>query len=312
MTDIDRSKVVFINLTWMKQYRGIEDEAKGGGRYVDEHGFGYELFNFQQDNGNYYGYAPPGAMLNLKSISADIQTDSEGRTYVDNVLVVFTGSKSGEGRIIVGWYTNARVYAKPIKRENAERYIGEKNDPPYAPYNLVCPVDCGCLLDIEERKHFIPRATKATGGYGHDSKWYANADKDTEIREGAVDYVKSVINDIIALNNATDDERKYSEGHKVALSITARERSKEARDACLKHYGYSCQICGFDFEKRYGDIGTGFIEVHHVNPLSESEGCTATDPIKDLLPVCSNCHSMLHKQKPPLKVEAVKSRIKQP
>jgi 5-methylcytosine-specific restriction protein A len=312
MTDIDRNKVVFVILTWMKQYQGTEDGTNSGGRAYSRFWNRYELFTFQSNNEKYHGYALPGATLNLKRISADIQTDSEGRTYVDNVLVVFIGSKSGEGKVIVGWYTNARVYAKPIKRENTERYISEKNDPPYAPYNLVCPVDCGYLLDIEERRYPIPRAKRSASGYGEYRIWYAQYDKDREIREGAVAYVESVINDIIVLNNATDDERKYSEGHKAALSITARKRSKEARDACLKYYGYSCQICGFDFEKRYGDIGTGFIEVHHINPLSASEGCAATDPIKDLLTVCSNCHSMLHRQKPPLKVETVKNRIRQP
>jgi 5-methylcytosine-specific restriction protein A len=306
MSDIDRNKVVFVILTWMKQYQGPEDGTNSGGRAYSRFWNRYELFTFQSNNGKYHGYALPGATLNLKRISADIQTDSEGRTYIDNVLVVFIGSKSGEGKVIVGWYTNARVYAKPIKREIAERYIGEKNDPPYAPYNLVCPVDCGYLLNIEERRYPIPRAKGSTSGYGEYRIWYAQYDKDREIREGAVDYVENVI-EVITI----DDERQYyPEG--AARPSTVREYSPKAKQECLKHYGYSCQVCGFDFEKRYGDIGTGFIEVHHINPLSESEGCAATDPIKDLLPVCSNCHSMLHRQKPLLKVEAVKSRIKQP
>ena len=55
-------------------------------------------------------------------------------------------------------------------------------------------------------------------------------------------------------------------------------------------------ICGFNFLERYGEIGRGFIHVHHVNPLSQT-GEQIVDPKTDLVPVCPNCHSMIHRDK---------------
>jgi 5-methylcytosine-specific restriction endonuclease McrA len=74
--------------------------------------------------------------------------------------------------------------------------------------------------------------------------------------------------------------------HRERSTLLASER--KLRD------GYQCQICRFRFERRYGAIGKGFAEAHHVVPLSQLAGAVCTD-IKDLLTVCSNCHRMLHR-----------------
>ena len=55
-------------------------------------------------------------------------------------------------------------------------------------------------------------------------------------------------------------------------------------------------ICGFDFEKTYGEIGKGFIHVHHIVPVSEIGESYRVDYEKDLIPVCPNCHAMLHRK----------------
>lgn len=79
------------------------------------------------------------------------------------------------------------------------------------------------------------------------------------------------------------------------------ERNKEARNACIAyyrtlHHGHVvCECCGFDFEKAYGEMGRDFIEVHHRKPISQTDGEHAIDPKKDLVPLCSNCHSMIHR-----------------
>ena len=72
------------------------------------------------------------------------------------------------------------------------------------------------------------------------------------------------------------------------------ERDPKNRAACLAHYGYKCQICGFDFSVFYGPEFAGKIEVHHIDPLCRTKSAHAIDPIKDLIPVCPNCHTALH------------------
>lgn len=91
-------------------------------------------------------------------------------------------------------------------------------------------------------------------------------------------------------------EEELKEGEKVSKHIEGFERNPKARRICLEYYGYKCQVCGFDFEKMYGEIGKGFIEVHHINPLSNIDESHTVDPIKDLAPLCSNCHSMIHRE----------------
>ena len=75
------------------------------------------------------------------------------------------------------------------------------------------------------------------------------------------------------------------------------ERDPKNRAACLKHFGYKCQICGFDFSAFYGPEFAGKIEVHHIDPLCRTKSGHDIDPIKDLIPVCSNCHTALHSKK---------------
>ena len=82
-----------------------------------------------------------------------------------------------------------------------------------------------------------------------------------------------------------------------------------ARKRCLAKKGYKCYICGFDFEKTYGEYGKEFIEVHHINPVSMNK--RETNPEKDLIPICSNCHSIVHrKRNTVLDVEELKKIFK--
>jgi len=99
-----------------------------------------------------------------------------------------------------------------------------------------------------------------------------------------------------------------NEGKKRRISSYQYERSRTLRNKCLEHWGYACVVCGLCFVDRYGEVGRNFIHVHHLNPVSTT-GITKTNPIKDLIPVCPNCHSMLHKKNPPIGIEELKSMM---
>ena len=103
---------------------------------------------------------------------------------------------------------------------------------------------------------------------------------------------------------------KYSVGAKKQVRVNAYERDPRARRACLKHYGYTCAVCGFEFEKRYGELGKNFIHVHHLNPLSLTDEGYLLDPVADLRPVCPNCHAMLHRGENVLTVDELRKRVK--
>jgi len=99
-------------------------------------------------------------------------------------------------------------------------------------------------------------------------------------------------------NNLSENmniNRQYVEGSRQQVYLTSYERNPKARSACLDFHGYSCAVCGFNFEKTYGEIGKNFIHVHHLKPLSEIGAEYVVNPVKDMCPVCPNCHAMLHR-----------------
>lgn len=106
---------------------------------------------------------------------------------------------------------------------------------------------------------------------------------------------------------------EYSEveGKKKKIFTTKYERNPKIRKKAIEIHGSVCQICGFDFEKTYGKIGKGFIEVHHKVPLSDLDNEVRINPETDLICVCSNCHRMLHRRRDMvLDAEELKTMIK--
>jgi hypothetical protein len=99
------------------------------------------------------------------------------------------------------------------------------------------------------------------------------------------------------------------EGGRVTVQVNRFERDSGARKRCIKLFGTACSVCGFDFERAYGDIGIGFIHVHHLIPLAIIRQRYKINARTDLRPVCPNCHEMLHKKKPPFSVEELKAKI---
>jgi 5-methylcytosine-specific restriction protein A len=105
----------------------------------------------------------------------------------------------------------------------------------------------------------------------------------------------------------SEETKTYTEGTANQITQTRYERNPHARVACINHYGYSCSVCEFDFEKRFGERGKNFIHVHHLTQVATVGKTYQVDPIKDLKPVCPNCHAMLHRKNPPLTIEELKT-----
>jgi 5-methylcytosine-specific restriction protein A len=102
----------------------------------------------------------------------------------------------------------------------------------------------------------------------------------------------------------------FLEGKSKTIIVNAYERNTKARKVCVKFYGLNCQVCDYNFEKRFGKIGEDFIHVHHIKEISSIGKEYKIDPIKDLIPVCPNCHSMLHKKNPAYTISELKNIMK--
>ncbi len=148
-------------------------------------------------------------------------------------------------------------------------------------------------------------------------------DEDNDFEEVDIicDWLKHSINLVLALLKVEDVD-PYSisvvgepimgrpEGTEYTVISKRYERNPVNRELCLQMKGHSCLICGFNFLEKYGSIGKKFIEVHHVTPVSTYEPGYVLNIEKDLIPVCPNCHRMLHTQTPPLKPEALEKALK--
>jgi len=92
------------------------------------------------------------------------------------------------------------------------------------------------------------------------------------------------------------------EGAMSRVTVNRYERNPVNRALCLASNGTACKACGFDFGRSYGPLGQGFIEVHHRIPVAQMGSEYSIDPATDLVPLCPNCHAMIHRRTPPLDV----------
>ncbi len=138
---------------------------------------------------------------------------------------------------------------------------------------------------------FIPELTsKSLKRLG--KKWYASDD---------------ILGNL--LPEEVDDTEKYFEGASRKISINTYERNSDARKKCIEHYGYQCAVCLFAFESFFGEIGKNYIHVHHVIPLADIGKEYELNPINDLIPVCPNCHAIIHRTRPPLTIIQLKDHL---
>lgn len=97
----------------------------------------------------------------------------------------------------------------------------------------------------------------------------------------------------------------YSEGTPSRIATNRYERDRRNRAAAIAIHGSSCKACGFDFGKRYGAVASGYIDVHHVTPLSQLGPDYIIDPKLDLIPLCPNCHAVAHRRNPPYTIDEI-------
>jgi len=319
---IDRNKIVFITIDWMKYYNGINEDdipLGTGGSFPKEKK--HEIYNFLDDDGICYGYTPPYGRINLKEIYLnEIKKCPDGNEYLENVLIVFNASKDdGIGRRVIGFYVGATIFKSPYTNTNPKRIIASDNS--FASYNIRVKSENVYLFDNENARDIcLPFSKKDGYGYGQSNIWYANKNSHCEkFKDDIVIRIEKIIRENI-IDNSYNDEQKYFEGkiNSRVKEVFTLSRNALARKKCLEYYfpdnkNYNCILCGFEFEKQYGSLGKNFIEVHHIEShttKSKTEGKHEINPIKELIPICSNCHTIIHREKPAISIEKMKEILR--
>ncbi len=103
--------------------------------------------------------------------------------------------------------------------------------------------------------------------------------------------------------NQKTKDRVLQEGKKYSVLSTAVERNPLARLKCVEYYGCSCAVCQFHFVSTYGEIGEDYIHVHHRVDFASRNGVHSVDPTTDLIPLCPNCHAMVHTTSPAMNID---------
>ena len=103
-----------------------------------------------------------------------------------------------------------------------------------------------------------------------------------------------------------DENLTINEGTLTMVKTKVYKRSSKLRQHAINYYTSSegrvkCKVCCFDFEDFYGEYGKGFIEIHHQKPVFQFDGDdtlkTIKDALENVIPVCSNCHRMIHRSR---------------
>lgn len=102
---------------------------------------------------------------------------------------------------------------------------------------------------------------------------------------------------------------KHFEGATVTVTVNRYERDRTARTKCIAHYGCVCHACGIKLADVYGAAAEGFIHVHHVTPIASIKSKYELDPIRDLRPLCPNCHAVAHLRREPYSIEELQTML---
>ena len=105
------------------------------------------------------------------------------------------------------------------------------------------------------------------------------------------------------------ESETFFEGVISIVLVNKYERNPLARRICIHHFGCFCNICKFDFYRKYGEWGKNYIHVHHIIPISSLKKEYIIDPENDLIPICPNCHSIIHRKAEMLTVDQMKQII---
>jgi 5-methylcytosine-specific restriction protein A len=128
-----------------------------------------------------------------------------------------------------------------------------------------------------------------------------------EASASAADLVAATISVLLTLlpideepNSPSDAMPDFGlEGAKARRTVNVYERSRSNRALAILSHGLTCLVCETNFGEKYGSIGEGYIEIHHLTPVHLMGGQRRLNPLEELVPLCANCHRMVHRTDPP-------------
>jgi predicted HNH restriction endonuclease len=284
--------------------------SSGEGAYVQKNGFGHEDWNFNKNlliDGYIYGYC----------YYQPIEAKRD-----ENFNIIFATYTNKQWHL-VGFYLNCQfIIEPPISSNVVQQKIRDLQQ---------LSTSLGSSFRTLEKQQFVEVMKK-------DSKylrWRVKPEDAVRTNQPIIipktifdtknfrivkptTISKEIFNVLYSLaeqenNFDYSDDAEFPEGKELEIKHITRERNqaliKKAEEKFKNTHGHLfCEICGFNFNKKYGAIGHDFIEAHHTVPICELKGEVKTN-INDIALVCSNCHRMLHRKRPWLEMKHLKNLI---
>ena len=282
------SRLLYCNVAPMEKYQGIEDNSLlNGGKYIKEHGVGFELYNYQEIKGYHYGFVQPptgGKQLSfhdevdnkfkLAKININRLGASNREEYIDGVTIVWVATHASKGRMIVGWYKNARVYREQQKFEiDRRKFYYPNGDSDSASFYFVAKAEDSVLLPIDERSYRLPK------GMGQSNIWYGNSDVDIKIRSFINSYNGDTLYDAQGYKERLESEIENIPDKYKESVIKSRIGQSNYRNALLRKFHSKCALCGV--------TGEELLVASHIKPWKDCEEGEHLDENNGLL-LCPN------------------------
>ncbi|MEK6701138.1 MAG: DUF3883 domain-containing protein [Planctomycetota bacterium] len=260
--------LVLFNIGWMKHYRGQTEDDKivNGGAHVQKHHEGGEVWNFEPIKGVCYAFARSnrGGNLNLARLGA-----VDGAPNVDGITVVFTATRPGGGRVVAGWYKNARVW-REVRKLGAR---GLRHGWDYVAEAKIA--DCK-LLNPDDRVFSVPRAKKGVWGLGQSNVRYVDEPAAKPFLQALSKYVASPM-----AANVTAAVKSHGQGRQQDPALRAKVEVA-AINRVVDFYtarGFACRSVerddvGWDLEAERGDVTL----------LVEVKGCSGAAVVAEVTP----------------------------
>ena len=259
-------QTVLFNIGWMRNYRGntAKDQVKGGGSYVEENDYGFEVFNFKPHRGYMYGYVPASSRsIDITRLGADRRPGS-----VAGITVVFTATRPSVGKVVIGWYKNAEVWDKlqPAPSDASHEYFARARKE-----------DCK-LLEIDERVLLVPHAKVPGDGFKVGQTPVRFINKGEERDPFIVELKRLLKNEGVRIEKGKKNTRS-PRSDDSNLRMMVEKRAIENVKDYYRGKGYTCETrekdnVGWDLEFRRGKV---LLRV-------EVKGCSGMEPTVELTP----------------------------
>jgi predicted HNH restriction endonuclease len=171
------------------------------------------------------------------------------------------------------------------------------------------------LSDLLQRPQYYPYSTYGNGYRGSQGIYLAR------LTPSLTAAFSELANGIVSSDPFAPAERtmeaalEFAEGERSQRERSFFKRNPALRGAAIRKHGLKCIGCEFIFGEKYGALGEGYIEIHHLNALAERADLAAGKPmmttLDEVVPLCANCHRIVHRRRPALLIEELKSAISQ-